>query len=227
MNGELIDVAIKSDEYCFLWIDWWATCLTKSEWASWAQVIGVFVAIISSCVVMLWQLNIQEKQKIYENENNYKNSKANIKCVLEDELEYITGNLKKFDRYFFEETGLPKPYGKYLFTPRELKPFLIEKTLEEYYSRFNANERLGFKSVFKLVEVLNDISENAKKFRQEKEFDKELQLVHSYIKTGCVYRYLLLRLLANEDVPTSPVDDKTHIKEMCENLNLSYRLNYI
>lgn len=65
MNGELIDVAIKSDEYCFLWIDWWATCLTKSEWASWVQVIGVFVAILSSCLIMLWQFNIQEKQKNY------------------------------------------------------------------------------------------------------------------------------------------------------------------
>lgn len=45
MIGNLIDVAIKSDEYCFLWIDWWVTCLTKSEWAAWASFFAVAITL--------------------------------------------------------------------------------------------------------------------------------------------------------------------------------------
>lgn len=32
-------------EYCFLWIDWWATCMTKAEWSGWMQAIGAVVAL--------------------------------------------------------------------------------------------------------------------------------------------------------------------------------------
>ena len=51
MSGNLINVAIKSDEYCFLWIDWWATCLTKSEWAAWIQAIFSILAIFGSAYI--------------------------------------------------------------------------------------------------------------------------------------------------------------------------------
>ena len=32
-------------EYCFLWIDWWPLCMTKSEWSGWAQAIGAVLAL--------------------------------------------------------------------------------------------------------------------------------------------------------------------------------------
>lgn len=32
-------------EYCFLWIHWWATCMTKAEWATWMQAIGSVLAL--------------------------------------------------------------------------------------------------------------------------------------------------------------------------------------
>jgi len=32
-------------EYCFLWIDWWPLCMSKSEWSGWAQAIGAIVAL--------------------------------------------------------------------------------------------------------------------------------------------------------------------------------------
>lgn len=32
-------------EYCFLWINHWATCMSRSEWASWAQAIGAIAGI--------------------------------------------------------------------------------------------------------------------------------------------------------------------------------------
>lgn len=38
----------QASEYCLLWIDWWGTCLAKSEWAAWVQAIGALVAIGSA-----------------------------------------------------------------------------------------------------------------------------------------------------------------------------------
>lgn len=35
-----------STEYCLLYINWWPICMTKGEWASWAQAIGVVAALI-------------------------------------------------------------------------------------------------------------------------------------------------------------------------------------
>lgn len=39
-GGSQMDV-----EYCLLWIDWWATCLTKGEWSSWVQALGSLLAL--------------------------------------------------------------------------------------------------------------------------------------------------------------------------------------
>ncbi|MFP5444340.1 MAG: hypothetical protein ACLGIY_12240 [Betaproteobacteria bacterium] len=40
-----LDSAKPAQEYCFLWIDWWATCMTKTEWAGWMQAIGAVTAL--------------------------------------------------------------------------------------------------------------------------------------------------------------------------------------
>lgn len=41
-----IATAAQPAEYCLLWVNWWATCLTKSEWAGWMQAVGAIVAIV-------------------------------------------------------------------------------------------------------------------------------------------------------------------------------------
>lgn len=33
------------EEYCFLWVNHWSTCMTRAEWAAWAQAIVGLVAI--------------------------------------------------------------------------------------------------------------------------------------------------------------------------------------
>lgn len=43
--GNVVAAAKPAQEYCFLWIDWWPMCLTKSEWSGWVQSIGVLVAM--------------------------------------------------------------------------------------------------------------------------------------------------------------------------------------
>lgn len=41
-----VESAKPAQEYCFLWIDWWATCMTKAEWSGWMQAIGAALALV-------------------------------------------------------------------------------------------------------------------------------------------------------------------------------------
>lgn len=41
----------KVAEYCFLYVEHWSTCMTKSEWASWAQALGSILALAVSLAV--------------------------------------------------------------------------------------------------------------------------------------------------------------------------------
>ena len=45
MVSEVLQVSVNAEEYCFLAVNWWVTCLTKSEWASWAQAAGVSLTL--------------------------------------------------------------------------------------------------------------------------------------------------------------------------------------
>ncbi|MEQ6309895.1 hypothetical protein ABN448_21950 [Delftia acidovorans] len=48
-NGiaKAVEAAKPAQEYCFLWLSHWSTCMTKSEWSGWAQAIGVAFALAS------------------------------------------------------------------------------------------------------------------------------------------------------------------------------------
>lgn len=45
----------QDDQYCLLWIDWWATCLSKDEWASWVQAIGTLAAVFAAVGLAWWE----------------------------------------------------------------------------------------------------------------------------------------------------------------------------
>lgn len=49
-----VEVAKPAQEYCFLWINTWPTCATKSEWASWLQSFGVLVALYAAIKAPEW-----------------------------------------------------------------------------------------------------------------------------------------------------------------------------
>jgi hypothetical protein len=51
-------------EYCLLWIQHWALCMTKSEWASWIQGIGTLLAIAASGLAIWWQVKKQTSLSI-------------------------------------------------------------------------------------------------------------------------------------------------------------------
>lgn len=43
--GNSLALASPPQEYCFLWINSWGTCMTKSEWSAWVQAFAVLVAL--------------------------------------------------------------------------------------------------------------------------------------------------------------------------------------
>lgn len=58
--GDAAGAAKPPQEYCFLWIDWSATCMTKSEWSGWMQAVFSVVAILFSGYMVRYELNHQQ-----------------------------------------------------------------------------------------------------------------------------------------------------------------------
>jgi hypothetical protein len=52
------------EEYCFLWINWWATCMEKAEWASWVQAVFSVIAIAAALGVAAWQRRQDMLQRV-------------------------------------------------------------------------------------------------------------------------------------------------------------------
>lgn len=50
-----VELAKPATEYCFLWIDWWPTCMTKAEWSGWMQAIFSVLAIAAAVAIAGWQ----------------------------------------------------------------------------------------------------------------------------------------------------------------------------
>ena len=43
-----------AQEYCFLWMDHWSMCMTKSEWSGWVQGVAVCAALIAPMFIWLY-----------------------------------------------------------------------------------------------------------------------------------------------------------------------------
>ena len=46
--GKAVAATKPVPEYCFLWIDHWSTCMTKSEWSGWMQAVFSVIAILAA-----------------------------------------------------------------------------------------------------------------------------------------------------------------------------------
>ncbi len=51
-------------EFCFLTIQHWSTCMTKAEWAGWAQATGAGAALAVALYVVRWQLRHSDRKEI-------------------------------------------------------------------------------------------------------------------------------------------------------------------
>jgi len=51
-------------EYCLLWINHWATCMSKSEWSGWAQVVGATLAVLAAVLVPAIQHVASERRAL-------------------------------------------------------------------------------------------------------------------------------------------------------------------
>ena len=53
-----------STEYCFLWLNHWSTCMTKSEWSGWVQAVGSVLAIAGAGMLLYLQLRATKRQAL-------------------------------------------------------------------------------------------------------------------------------------------------------------------
>lgn len=51
-------------QFCLLAIDHWSTCMTKAEWATWAQVFGATAAIAAGALGINWQVRNQHRLQL-------------------------------------------------------------------------------------------------------------------------------------------------------------------
>ncbi len=51
-------------EYCLLWINWWPTCMTKSEWSGWLQFVGSILALFIAISIPYYQNIVNRKKNI-------------------------------------------------------------------------------------------------------------------------------------------------------------------
>ena len=59
--------ANQTQDYCLFWSDyWWWMCMTKAEWAGWAQAIGATVAVFISIFIVNREIKIRNEDKAEE-----------------------------------------------------------------------------------------------------------------------------------------------------------------
>lgn len=82
------------DQYCLLWINWWATCLSKDEWASWVQAIGTLAAVFAAVGLAWWEVR-QRRLDSARTSAAYLSARVhkvdNVVTALEAYLENYTG----------------------------------------------------------------------------------------------------------------------------------------
>lgn len=86
-----------SQEYCFLFIDWWPLCMTKSEWSGWMQVFGGLLTIIGAIWISTreqrlaklssMQVAISKTRIVHNGLIVIATNAANDKSLLFDEIE--------------------------------------------------------------------------------------------------------------------------------------------
>lgn len=60
--GDSAAAAKSPQEYCFLGIDWWGTCMSKAEWSGWMQAVFSVVAIVAAVLLTRWQLTVAKEE---------------------------------------------------------------------------------------------------------------------------------------------------------------------
>jgi len=55
------EAAKPAQEYCFLWINHWSTCMTKGEWSGWMQAVGSVIALAVALSIPYLQKRIERR----------------------------------------------------------------------------------------------------------------------------------------------------------------------
>lgn len=95
--GEAAANTKPAQEYCFLWLDHWSTCMTKSEWSGWMQAIFSVMAIIFASMAPFWQEARSERKSLKITSLRLKESRIAFLNAY-DRLVNLRDNVKKCER---------------------------------------------------------------------------------------------------------------------------------
>lgn len=149
-------------EYCFLFVDWWPLCMSKSEWASWFQAFASVFAIGAAGYGIYWQVKRQHQIAM---KRDFEKAFGEVLSMLEF-LRFAERHLQEWHRASIDAGVL---YDA-LVSEFECRPwYTISKVLESLGPQSIEAPRL------KLALLDAQLA-----FRRAKySFDKRAQLVHN------------------------------------------------
>ena len=115
-----------SNEYCFLWIDWWATCLNKNEWASWVMAVGTILAVVAAIYVPYRQEQNNRKAQRHE---AFQKKLGLITLCSEFSHEVRIAMEKVVDKFSHDNQRSPYTSFERLKTLQETALILLDKDL--------------------------------------------------------------------------------------------------
>ena len=70
------------EEYCFLWITHWSTCMTKAEWSGWVQAVGAIVALAVAIGLAAFQLWHSERMQRAQQSESERRQAAHVHHIV-------------------------------------------------------------------------------------------------------------------------------------------------
>lgn len=131
---------VNEAEYCLLWIDWWGTCMTKSEWASWSQLFGV----VASLLIALYFPISSERMRRKEEHKKYLNERYALASFKDDVIQfvgYLSNNAKVQQDLVIDEVQYGRILERLAYYDLHLRDssskkllLLIRRTLSNVYA---------------------------------------------------------------------------------------------
>lgn len=122
-----VSAAQPLQEYCFLgfWgVTWWPLCMTKAEWAGWAQAVGATVAVLISILIVRREIR---QRRIDKDETRIKELRA-IRLVLDKHA--LEGGLNNYISSFTNFSSRYKNETKFMADFNNL--FLFNHTFKSF-----------------------------------------------------------------------------------------------
>lgn len=171
--GKAAAAAKPADEYCLLGINWWATCMTKSEWSGWAQFLAVAFTLLAPFVIA------------YRKE---KQAKKLMVTLIED----ISFNLEFLKAIARDAASADKEDAEHVLTDIEMR---FKYLREPIYLQLDALNMLSPATAVQLLTAIAIIKSRAELIKGLRAREDIIKNKHLYLHLGAQSE----RLLADMD----------------------------